>query len=52
MPLQGPTFALQPSAEQVATAGNYLGAADFNLLNQAKRLLSLRMMVQEQTKLS
>ena len=29
-----PTFALQPSAEQVAVAGNYLGAADLNLLNQ------------------
>ena len=35
MPLTGlPTFALQPSAEQVAVAGNYLGQADFNLLNQ------------------
>jgi hypothetical protein len=35
MPVLGtPTFALQPSAEQVAVAGNYLGAADLNLLNQ------------------
>jgi hypothetical protein len=32
--LNTPTFALQPSAEQVAVAGNYLGAADLNLLNQ------------------